>query len=78
VRVRRDALPRVTSFWKPVTLETDEETSTLRIAFPSREIAIAHLLVMGDASSVVSPPDLTAAIVACAAAALERLAPARA
>jgi hypothetical protein len=33
---------------------------------------------MGDASSIVSPPELTAAIVECAAAALERFAPARA
>jgi predicted DNA-binding transcriptional regulator YafY len=72
VRVRPGALARVTSYWRTVTLREDADAHTLRIAFPSREVAAVQLLVAGDEIDIVSPSDLRQAIVDYARSAIER------
>ncbi|MGD0473113.1 MAG: WYL domain-containing protein [Candidatus Velthaea sp.] len=69
LRVERDAGPRFI-FWDVTVLREDEQFSTLRVAFPSRELAIATVLVYADALQIVSPDDLPSAIVERARVAL--------
>jgi predicted DNA-binding transcriptional regulator YafY len=72
VRVRTEAIARLTSFWKNETLAEDADTTTVRIEFPSREMAAVQMLVLGQALEIVSPADLPSVIVEYARSALER------
>lgn len=75
LRVRADALERVTSFWKSEIVSEEGATTTLRIAFPSRAMAGVQILMLGDAVEIVSPLDLASAIADYARAALAKFAP---
>jgi len=73
LRLDTSALPKVTSFWDCTIVAADGAETTLRIAFPSRDVAIVQTLVLGAAlREIVSPADVTSSIVACARAALVR------
>ncbi len=73
LRVENDALPKVSSFWDHAILAEDAASTTLRLCFPSRDVALMQILVL-DASvlEILSPPGIPAAIVARAAEAIER------
>ena len=74
VRVRSVAMERLTSFWKSETLADDGTTTTVRISFPSREMASVTVLVMGETLDVVAPAELAETVVAYARAALAKYA----
>ncbi len=76
LRVRLDMLAVLTSFWEFTTIAEEAEFSTLRVAFPNRDVALAQILAMGDGLHVLEPDDLPAAIVEYARLVLARYAPA--
>ena len=70
VRLRRDAVVKLAAFFD-VTIEREEgDHSVLRVGFPSLDVAISHVIVLGDAVEIVSPTGLPDAIVARAEAAI--------
>jgi predicted DNA-binding transcriptional regulator YafY len=73
LRVENDALPKVSSFWEHAVLAEDDTSTTLRVGFPSQDVALMQILVLGaSALEILSPPGIAAAIVARAADAIER------
>jgi predicted DNA-binding transcriptional regulator YafY len=72
VRVPKNAVAKFTAFWETTILHEDDASATVRIAFPSRHMAVAYVLVMADTVEILAPAALPEAIVACAHAALER------
>jgi len=74
LRLRSEQLWRVTSFWKTEVLAEERDTTTLRIAFPSPEMAGVHLILCGEAAELVSPAELASTVAAYARAALTRYA----
>jgi predicted DNA-binding transcriptional regulator YafY len=75
LRVRLDMLAVITSFWECAMLSEEAEFSTVRVAFPNRDVALAQILAMGDGLHVLEPDDLPAAIVDYARLVLARYAP---
>jgi len=73
LRVENAALPKVTSFWEHAILAEEAASTTLRVGFPSRDVALAQIIVLGaSALDILSPPGIPAAIVARAADAIAR------
>jgi predicted DNA-binding transcriptional regulator YafY len=75
LRVRSDSVAQLGSFFEANVEREDESGTTMRVRFPSRDVAIVHVLVHADAIEILSPDDLSAAIVDRARAALARLGP---
>jgi predicted DNA-binding transcriptional regulator YafY len=75
LRMTRHGFERL-SYWVTDTHAEDGEFTTGRVRFPSRDAALAWILVLGDAVTIVEPADLTGQLVAYARAALARVAPA--
>lgn len=75
VRVRTTLVTKLASYWDTVVEHEDESTTTLRIVFPTRDVAIVQLLVLCDSVEIISPPELPAAIVERARSAIRTYAP---
>jgi predicted DNA-binding transcriptional regulator YafY len=69
LRVRSDALAQLT-YWEFEMLDESAGVATLRIRFAGRNLAIFQVLALGEAVTIVEPPELREAVVACARAAL--------
>ena len=76
VRVRPHALAVLTAYWEFTLLAEESGASTLRVAFPNRDIALSQILALGDELEIVEPLELTREIVDYARAVVERYAPA--
>ena len=63
LRMQDVFLTKLVPYWDTVVERKDESTSTLRITFPTRDIAIAKLLVVAEWVEIVSPAQLPSAIV---------------
>ncbi len=61
LRVKRTAVAMF--FWDVRVLSEDDDYALLRVAFPSRELAVASVLVHADAVQIVSPDELPRLIV---------------
>ncbi len=72
VRVPRYAVAKFTAFRETAILHENESATTVRIAFPSRDMAIAYVLVMADDVEILAPESLPPAITERAHAAIER------
>lgn len=75
LRVRPDALQWITPYWETDLLGDEPDGTLLRVRFPIRVAAVSQVVALGDAVSIVEPPDLGEAVVRCAQAALARHAP---
>jgi len=75
VRVRPEALPSLASYWDCTLLAEEPEAATVRVAFHSRDSALAQILAMGDDIGIVEPLELTALVVDLAERVLARYAP---
>jgi len=71
LNVERSAAAKL-AYWDVTVLNEDDDVSTLRIAFPSRETAVMQVLVLADVVQIVAPDELPAAIVERARHALAR------
>ncbi len=74
LRVDQNAIVKYNAFWNAEIVDEDETTSTLRVAFPSRDVAIAHILVHSDTADIITPTDLAAEIVNRAHRAIDKYA----
>ncbi len=73
MRVENDALPKVSSFWEHSIVAEDASSTTLRVGFPSQDVALMQILVLGPSVfEILSPGGIPAAIVARARDALAR------
>jgi predicted DNA-binding transcriptional regulator YafY len=75
LRVRTDAVDRVTSHWTADVLGEERDSTILRVSFPHVDLAVVMVLALGDAATVVEPTGIRASIVSCARAAIARHAP---
>jgi len=75
IRVSLEALANFTSYWESTVLAEETDTAIVRIAFPSRQLAIVQVLVYGDGIEVLEPSDLGGAIADYARRALTKYAP---
>ena len=57
------SIVKLAPYWDTVIESGDEATSTLRIAFPTRDVAIVQILVPADTVEIISPVELPSAIV---------------
>jgi len=74
LRVRNNAIDRVTAYWPGEVVARHARDSLVRITFPGSEIAVFHLIAWADAAALVEPADLRDAIVERARRALRRYA----
>jgi predicted DNA-binding transcriptional regulator YafY len=72
LRVDSGALTRLTPYWDVAVLDDEPGFTTVRIRFPMRDVAVFQVLALGDAATILDPPDLKGAVVACAQQALAR------
>ncbi len=73
LRVRGDAIERLTAYWPAEVVSRDGEDEPLvRVTFPGFEIAIFQAIAWSDVASVVEPTPLRDAIAERARRALER------
>lgn len=63
LRVQNASVGKLAPYWDIVIERKDESTSTLRIAFPTRDLAIVQLLLLADSVDIISPGELPSAIV---------------
>jgi len=63
LRVQNASVGKLAPYWDIVIERKDESTSTLRIAFPTRDRAIVQLLLLADSVDIISPGELPSAIV---------------
>jgi predicted DNA-binding transcriptional regulator YafY len=71
VRGRRPALSHLTSYWDSTVLAEENDSTTIRVGFPSREVAIGQILSTGETMQILSPADLQSAIVGFARTLIE-------
>jgi predicted DNA-binding transcriptional regulator YafY len=69
LRVRSDAVAQLT-YWEFEMLDESAGGVTIRIRFSGRNLAVFQVLALGEAATIVEPPELREAVVACARAAL--------
>jgi predicted DNA-binding transcriptional regulator YafY len=74
LRVRGESVVQLRSFFEATVEREEDGVTTVCVRFPSRDFAIVHVLVHGDAVEIVSPADLPAAIVERARRAIETFA----
>jgi predicted DNA-binding transcriptional regulator YafY len=74
LRVARDTVPPLTTFWHAAIVAEDGARVTLRIPFPTRELAIIKVLHLGDEAELLEPLELAGEIAAFARSALARYA----
>jgi predicted DNA-binding transcriptional regulator YafY len=72
VRGRMPALSHLTSYWDSTVIAEESDTTTVRIGFPTREVAIGQILSTGESMQILEPPDLQSAIVGFARSLIER------
>jgi predicted DNA-binding transcriptional regulator YafY len=63
VRVANEALGHVGTYWACEVVAQDAESATLRIAFPTRESAVAELMSWRCIIEIISPPEVIVALV---------------
>ena len=68
--VRSDAVDGVVAYWRGEVVAVDGARTTVRVHYPSTEMAVVDVIAHGDAALVVEPVELRAAIVARAKAAI--------
>ncbi|HYZ15371.1 MAG TPA: WYL domain-containing protein [Candidatus Acidoferrum sp.] len=66
LRVAANALSRIVPYWDVAVIEEEPTYNTLRIAFPMRDVAVFQVLALGEAATIIEPPDLMDALLACA------------
>lgn len=72
LRVRNNAIDRVTAYWPGEVVARRARDSVVRVTFPGSEIAVFQLIAWADAAALVEPADLRDAIVERARRALRR------
>ncbi len=74
VRVRRDVVDDVTSYWDSRVLSEGHKSESVlvKLSFPSVESATHQILAWGAKTEIVEPSDLREKVVLCAREALER------
>jgi len=74
--MRPETVERHAPYLQMEMLGQDGQDARVRLRFPMRELAIYHVLALGADVRILEPHDFADAIVACARAAIARLAPA--
>lgn len=72
VRVRADAVHRLALYWQPVMISQETTSATVRIVFPSRDVAVAEIVAGDYVIDIVSPSELAGAIVDYARAVIRK------
>jgi len=72
VRARPAAVTRLSSYYSFDVRETTAEGVILAVRFPTRDVAIVELLVLGNEIDLIGPTDLREAIVGAARTVLDR------
>jgi predicted DNA-binding transcriptional regulator YafY len=74
LRVRSDALDRITASWPAEIVSLRKRDTIVRVTFPGSEVAVFHLLAWSETASLLEPAELRNAVVAAAQRALKRYA----
>ncbi len=72
LRVRNDAIDRITAYWPGEVVARRTRDSLIRLTFPGPEIAIFQLIAWADAIALVEPADLRDEIITRARRTLRR------
>ncbi len=72
VRGHQSALAHLTSYWESTLLAEDGDVATVRVGFPSRQVAIAQIASAGESLQIFEPSDLQSAIVGFARSLIEQ------
>ncbi|HET6274570.1 MAG TPA: YafY family protein [Candidatus Cybelea sp.] len=72
LRVRNDAIERVTAYWPGEVVARRTRDSLIRVTFPGHEIAVFQLIAWADAATLVEPSELREEIVVRARRTLRR------
>lgn len=70
MRVRNDALERVSIYWPAEIASRGKRESVVRVTFPAREVAVFQTLAWCDVATLLEPAELRIAVAAAARRAL--------